>query len=277
MINNTHIRIFSLAFIVFCQTACSTSNVSKEDFLYFRKGGSAVTTQKETTIKKHDLLSIQVFSNTINQEQAAVFNMSVVKESALSATGAGAGETQGSAGQGQGYEVGADGNIEMPVIGSIKAEGLTKQQLKEALKGRLKEYIKLPNVNIRFLKFNVNVIGEVKLPGNKTFQSDRVTIIDALSAAGDLTDYGKRESVTVIREENNTKAYYKIDLRNKNLFESPAYVLQQNDIVYVEPNANKLKNLTVNPEAQRRTSTILTITGLALSLGTLVVTLLLNN
>ena len=274
MLNKKHINILSLAFLAFFQTACFTNKISKDDYLYFKNGSSGGLSFRETTIKKNDLLSIQVFSNTLNQEQAAVFNMAIVKESASSGTG-GDGESQGSS-AGQGYEVGSDGNIEMPVIGSVKAEGLTKQQLKEALLKRLSNYIKLPNVNIRFLKFNVNVVGEVKSPGNKTFQSDKVTIIDALSEAGDLTDYGKRENVTVIREENNQKVYYTLDLRSKNIFDSPAYILQQNDIVYVEPNAYKLKTMSINPEVQRKTSTYLSLVGLLFSIGTIVVTLFNN-
>jgi polysaccharide export outer membrane protein len=273
MISNKNIRILSLGFLIVSLSACYNSRVAKENYLYFKKGNNELATQKETTIKKNDLLSIQVFSNTLNQEQAAVFNMAVVKESASS--GDGESQSQGASG-GQGYEVGSDGNIEMPVIGSVKAEGLTKQQLKDALIKKLSNYVKLPNVNIRFLSFKVNVIGEVKAPGTKTFQADKVTIIDALSAAGDLTDFGRRENVTVIREQNNSKIYFTLDLRNKNLFASPAYILQQNDIVYVEPNASKLKTLSVNPDAQRRQTTILTVVGLLFSVGTLVVTLLNN-
>ncbi|HEX8377707.1 MAG TPA: polysaccharide biosynthesis/export family protein, partial [Pedobacter sp.] len=199
---NKNIRVVCLGLMVVLLSACFSNKVAKENYLYFKKGNNELTTQKETTIKKNDLLSIQVFSNTLNQEQAAVFNMAVVKESA--SAGDGDSQPQG-ASAGQGYEVGSDGNIEMPVIGSIKAEGLTKQQLKESLIKKLSNYIKLPNVNIRFLRFNVNVIGEVKSPGTKVFQGDKVTIIDAISAAGDLTDFGKRENVTVIREQNNSK------------------------------------------------------------------------
>ncbi|MEJ6981993.1 polysaccharide biosynthesis/export family protein [Pedobacter sp. P351] len=272
MIKNNYFKIFSLALsIIILQTSCFTKKNIKEDYIYFRNGENGVATeQKETVIKKNDLLSIQVFSNTLNQEQAAVFNMAVTKESA----GVGGdGESQG-ASSGQGYEVGPDGNIEMPVIGSIKAEGLTKLQLKESLINKLSNYIKLPNVNIRFLRFNVDVLGEVKAPGIKNFQGDKVTIISALSAAGDLTDFGNRSNILVIREQNKAKVYYRVDLRDKRLFESPAYILQQNDIIYVEPNSNKLKTLSVDPDAQRRTNTILTATGIVFSVITLVVTLL---
>ncbi len=275
MICNKSIRIVSLGLMAVLLSACFSNKVAKENYLYFKKGNNEFIAQKETIIKKNDLLSIQVFSNTLNQEQAAVFNMAVVKESSSASAGDSDSQSQG-ASAGQGYEVGSDGNIEMPVIGSIKAEGLTKQQLKESLIKKLSNYIKLPNVNIRFTRFNVNVIGEVRSPGTKVFQGDKVTIIDALSAAGDLTDFGKRENITVIREQNNSKIYFTVDLRNKNLFSSPAYILQQNDIIYVEPNSNKLATLSVDPNAQRRSSTILTVVGLVFTVGTLVVSLLNN-
>ena len=100
---------------------------------------------------------------------------------------------------------------------------------------------------------------------------DKVSIIDAISAAGDLTDYGKRENVTIIREQEGKKLYYTIDLRSKTLFESPVYILQPNDIVYVSPNSLKLKNLNVDPEKQRRSGLFLAITSVAVSIASLLI------
>jgi polysaccharide export outer membrane protein len=260
--------LFILPIFVCIQTSCSLNKPEPKNYLYFKNGSDGVlSTQQKTIIKKYDLLSIRVFSNTLNQDQAAIFNI-------VSSNGSAGGETENSsAGAGQEYEVNSDGNIELPVIGSIKAEGLTKQQLKESLILKLNEYIKLPNVTIRFSKFNINVIGEVRDPGIKNFQQEKVTLIDALSAAGDLTDFGRRENVTVIREVDNVKNYFVVDLRNKSVFQSPAYILQNNDIIYVEPNQNKLKTLSINPDTQRRTATILNITGILLTIATLVITI----
>jgi len=239
-------------------TACSSSKKINKDYIYFKNGTDTVAIpQKEPVIQPGDQLSIRVYSQTINQEQAAIFNMPASADSQLI-----------------GYQVSPEGNIEIPVIGSIKAAGLTKNQLQAVLMQKLTNYVKNPTVLIRFLQFNINVLGEVRSPGTRQFRVDRVTIIDAISAAGDLTDYGKREDVTVIREENGKRIYHTVDLRNKNLFESPVYVLQPNDIVYVGPNKTKLKNLSVDPEAQRRTGLFFTITSVIVSVGTLIITAL---
>ena len=159
----------------------------------------------------------------------------------------------------------------MPVIGAVKAAGLTLNELNASLTLKLTDYVKNPKLLIRYLQFNVNVLGEVKTPGIERFQTDRVTIIDAISAAGDLTDYGRRDNIKVIREESNRKVYYNIDLRSKNVFKSPVYTLHPGDIVYVSPDNVKVKTLNVDPEAERRVTTIVTLLSIVISLGTLIV------
>jgi polysaccharide biosynthesis/export protein len=234
--------------------SCGTSKKNNTSFTYFLNGSDTVLSQqKELVIQCNDLLSIQVYSQTLNQEQAAVFNMQPGGNASTA-----------------GLQVTPEGNIEMPVIGNVKAAGLTKTQLKAVLVTKLSSYVKNPIVLVRLLQFNVNVLGEVRLPGTQKFQADRVTIIDALSAAGDLTDYGKREDITVIREVSDRKIYYTIDLRRKNIFESPVYLLQPNDIVYVGPNKNKLRNLSVNPDTQRKTGLFFGALSAILSVATLV-------
>ncbi len=126
---------------------------------------------------------------------------------------------------------------------------------------------------VRFLQFNINVLGEVKTPGIQSFKTDRVTVIDAISAAGDLTDYGKRENIMVIREEAGIRKFYTLDLRSGALFHSPGYQLQQNDIVYVSANDNKLKTLNIDPEAQRKTGLVITGISVFATLVTLIITL----
>jgi polysaccharide biosynthesis/export protein len=248
--NNSCILLFAVYLI-----SCSSSKNIRKDYLYFRDGRDTVAiSPKEIIIKANDLLSIQVFSQTLNQEQAAIFNIPASANSQV-----------------QGYQVNENGNIEMPVIGGIKALGLTKDQLQALLVQKLISYVKNPTVLVRFLQFNINVLGEVRTPGTQKFQVDKVTIIDAISAAGDLTDYGKREDVTVIRENSGKKIYHTIDLRDRNLFESPVYVLQPNDIVYVGPNNRKLQNLNINPDAQRKTGLFFTIISVMLSAASIVV------
>lgn len=255
-----HLLLASLLLLFFAvvNSGCNSSRRINRDYLYFNQGGDTINASpKETVIHPNDLLSIQVFSRTLNQEQAAIFNIPPT-----------------ATGTSQGYQVNLDGTINMPVIGSVKVGGLTNSQLQALLVQKLTEYVKNPSVVVRFLQFNVNVLGEVRSPGTQRFSLDRVSIIDAISAAGDLTDYGKREDITVIRDEAGRKVYHTIDLRSREVFKSPVFMLQPNDIVYVGPNKTKLKNLSVDPEAQRRTSLIFNITSVAISVGFFIMTVL---
>ena len=257
------LKIILFCFSVSSLIACTSSKKLNNNYLYFQNGLDSLSKQmKEPVIQPNDLLSIQVFSKSLNQEQAVIFNI----PNSSANTGASSSSTQG-------YQVSLTGTIEIPIIGSVNASGLTKDQLQIVLTQKLSPYIKDPSVLVRFLQFNINVLGEVKAPGIQSFKTDRVTIIDAISAAGDLTDYGKRENIMVIREEAGTRKFYTLDLRNGSLFNSPGYQLQQNDIVYVSANDNKLKTLNVNPEAQRKTGLVITGISVLATVVTLIVTL----
>lgn len=235
--------------------SCGSSRKINNDYLYFRNGGDTVNSpQKDILLQPDDLLNIRVSSKTLNQEQAAIFNLPNTAN-----------------GIAPGYQINSAGNIEMPMLGSVKAAGLTINQLQAQLTQKLAEYVKNPSVVVHFLNFNVNVLGEVRQPGVKNFSADKVTLIDALSMAGDLTDNGKREDVTVVREANGKKIYHTIDLRNRSLFESPVYLLEPNDIVYVGPNKNKLKSLSVDPEAQRRTGMFFSVLSIVVSIASIVI------
>lgn len=229
---NFFVILFSLA-----TWSCSSSKKISGDYYYFKNGADTVTEQQNAIIlQPNDLLSIVVYSKSSNQEQTTIFNLPASTATAL-----------------QGYQINDSGNIDFPVIGAIKAIGLSKDQLQQLLVQQLSTFIKNPSVSVKFLQFNVNVLGEVHSPGVQKFFVDRVTIIDALSAAGDLTDFGKRENILVVREEGGTKITHQIDLRDRTIFNSPVYMLHPNDIVYVSPNKIKLRGLNVDPEAQRKT------------------------
>ncbi|MEO6228729.1 MAG: polysaccharide biosynthesis/export family protein [Ferruginibacter sp.] len=207
--------------------SCKISqSITEKEYLYFQNGLDSIRNVKESepVIHENDLLSIQISSSSLNQDQTVPFN------------------PPGNAG----YLVRTDGNIEMPVIGMVKAAGLTQVQLQNLLIEKLSSYVKDPNAIIHFLQFKINVLGEVKSPGVQKFDVDRVTILDAIGAAGDLTETGKREDITVIREENNKRRLYKVDIRSGSLFQSPVYNLQSNDIVYVGANFQKFKSLKSN-------------------------------
>jgi polysaccharide export outer membrane protein len=142
------------------------------------------------------------------------------------------------------YTVKKNGNIELPVLGEIHVEGLTKEQLSNHIKEKLIEenYINKPVVIVQFINMNVYITGEVANPGVYKITKNYLTVLEAIAMAGDLTAYGKRNSVKVIRESNGERIIYSLDLLSAELFNSPAYYLQQNDYIYVEPvNINRKK------------------------------------
>ena len=260
MIKHIRISYFIQAFyfilVYGTLSSCSSSKKINTDYYYFRDGNNIIEEQqKQILIQPNDLLSIVVYSRSSNQEQAAIFNIPASANSSL-----------------QGYQVSTNGSIDIPIIGAVKVVGLSKKQLQETMVEKLLNYVKNPTVIVKFLQFRVNVLGEVRAPGTHKFDVDKVTIIDALSAAGDLTDYGRRDSILIIREEDGKKNTYSIDLRSKSLFNSVVYNLQPNDIVYVSPNKLKIKNLNVDPDVQRRAGLLVTFISVAVSLTTLIIT-----
>ena len=147
-----------------------------------------------------------------------------------------------------GYLVDTNGEIDFPILGKMHVAGLTRLQLTELIKQRLTEedLIKDPVVTVQFLNYKVSVMGEVNRPGSFNISGDRITLLEALSMAGDLTIYGRRDRVAVIRENDGQRTILYHDLRSSDVFNSPCYYLQQNDIVYVEPNNSKAGQSEIN-------------------------------
>lgn len=170
----------------------------------------------------------------------------------------------------QGYLVDQEGYIHFPVLGRIYVKDMTHAELRKDLEGRLLTYLSDPLVSIRQLNFNVTVLGEVKKPGQYTSESDRVTVLQALGMAGDMTDYGDRTNVKLVRNENGQDATYIIDFTDKNLTSSPYYYMQQNDVLYVEPDEIKKKSANVDPNR----NLAFQIGGVVLGVASLLITLL---
>ena len=143
-----------------------------------------------------------------------------------------------------GYIVDKNGEIDFPTFGKIQVAGLTREELSEFIKNKLitENYINDPIVMIQFLNFRIFVAGEVANPGMYEITNDRITLLEALAMAGDLTIHGKRDNVKIIREESGERKIYIVDLRTADLFNSLAYYLQQNDYIYVEFNHQKIKH-----------------------------------
>lgn len=223
-------------------------------------------------IQPKDMISIVVSSR--NPELATMFNLPVVTYQAGSETVSGAGQQRL-----MGYVVDNAGNIDFPVLGTIKVAGLTRWELAEEIKNRLlKEgYLTDAVVTVEFMNFKVSVLGEVNNPGTFTIEGDKVTVLQALSLAGDLTIFGERTNVTVIRELDGKRTFYNIDLCSVDMFKSPAYNLQQNDIVYVEPSEIKARQSTVDDKTLRTTSILVSSGSLLVSIATLITTIVLNS
>lgn len=192
----------------------------------------------EPLIQKNDLLSIKVYSMSADPRTDILYNL---PETAVTDGGTAA----------NGFLVDVDGNIEYPRIGTIKVEGLTKDQLAQQIKRQLDTILKSPSVIVRFLNYKVTVLGEVRAPGSFNVPTERVTILDALGLAGDITDFGNKNSVRIAREKGGQLELGYIDLTNKELFTSPYFRLQQNDVVFVEQNRRKYQQEERQNTAQR--------------------------
>jgi len=218
---------------------------SQEEVLYLQDTTGNIMQQNtkgyNTNILPDDLLSIMV--NSKDRELAIPFNLPMISYQMGSNTdGISASQKV------LGFLVDSDGYIDYPILGKIKAAGLTRTQLKDKIKSQLinKGYIKDPIITIQFLNFKVSVLGEVNHPGTFSVNGDRMTIFQALGKAGDLTIYGRRDKVTIIRELQNKRYVATLDLRSIKMFDSPFYYLRQNDIVYVAPNKTKAAQSTIN-------------------------------
>ena len=143
------------------------------------------------------------------------------------------------------YLVNKEGNIHFPVLGTVLVNGLTTLQLTHHLEEKIKEYLVNPIINIRLLNFKISVMGDVKVPGAYTIPNERITILEALALAGDLTIQGKRKDILLIREVAGKRTVITLDLTDRNLFNSPYYYLAQNDVIYVAPNKAKVNSSAV--------------------------------
>ncbi|MCS7037590.1 MAG: polysaccharide biosynthesis/export family protein [Saprospiraceae bacterium] len=139
-----------------------------------------------------------------------------------------------------GYLVNSRGEIDFPVLGALSVAGLTLPQTKDTLEQRLRQYLREVVVNVRFVNFRITVLGEVNQPGTYAISSPRVTLLEALGRAGDLSPYANRTNILHIREQNGQRIYTRVNLQTSDVFSSPVYYLQQNDIIYVEPNRAKI-------------------------------------
>ena len=245
---NLNIKYLFILTILIQLTSCK----SNKNVVYFQNAKNLETIVNidtfEPKFKIGDIVSIHV--STFDMEAASPFNLTTGIENSENSTGLD-------------YLIGKDGNIDFPVLGKVKLEGLTNEEAKQLLIVKLKDYLKDPIVNIRIRNFRITILGAVNRPGTYTVQGERITILEAMGLAGDLNIKGKRENILVIRDFNGTKTYTRIDITNKNFTDSPVYYLTQNDVIYIEPNKSAIvaSNLDARiPIIISIVSTLITIT-----------------
>ena len=242
----------------------------KENMVYMEKEKAVAETEINqavfygTHIQSGDLLDIKV--TAFDENAVRPFNLYSMNNS--TSTGQVNGQTAQLAPQG--YLVDNEGFIYFPVLGKLYIKGMTLAQLRADLEKRLLAYLTDPLVSIKQLNFNITVLGEVKKPGQYTNPSDKITVLQALGLAGDMTDYGNRTNVKLIREIDGVSKTFTIDFTNKNITNSPYYYMQQNDVLYIEPDLIKKKTANIDPNR----NLAFQIGGIALGVASILISLL---
>ena len=250
--------------ILFFLTLLILSCGFRKDVVYYQDIDALKAQEKlntyEVKIQPDDLLMITVSAE--DPEIAAPFNLnapSVVSGSKTAASGQPSSL----------YLVDANGRINFPILGSLKISGFTRTEVLKLFQDKIAVFIKNPIVNLRISNFKVSLQGEVSKPGSYPVASDRITLIEAISMAGDLTIYGKRDNILIIREIEGVKSYNRVDITKSDFLNSPFYYMAQNDVVYVEPNKNKVSAAAVNPS----TGLIISLTSVLVTIATLIITI----
>jgi polysaccharide export outer membrane protein len=240
------ILFFLLALLTMSSCSINKNITYFQDIDSLKSGEIASAKFKEPIIENDDIISIVI--QTIDPQNSNVVNQvsSTPSVGASSATPIG---TQ----QVSGFLVDKDGYVEIPLIGKIKISGLTTSEARDLVRQKASVYYKEPSVQVRFANFKVTLIGEVTKPATYLMPNEKVTILDALGLAGDLTIYGKRENVLLVRDEGGEKKYARFNLNSTDIFKSPYFYLRQNDVIYVQPNKAKI---TSTDATQTRNITI---------------------
>ncbi len=251
LIVQPYLRLMLAIFVALVFVGCASS----KKINYFQNSDEIVLNDAvvnfQPTIQYADILAINISS--IEPELAVPFNNFEVQDDRMIRQIP--------------YIVNANGEINFPILGKLSVAGLTTQELTDTLYNKLLKFLNNPTVSVQLTNFKVSVLGEVLRPGAYTIVNERITIPEALALAGDLTIYGKRKTVTLIREQNGTRTFIPIDLTSKAMFNSPYYYLVQNDILYVEANKTRVNASAVGPN----TSIIVSSLSILISLAAILI------
>lgn len=245
-------KIFKISPIFLLVVLLLSSCASREKIVYLNGNYSSKEIKYETKIQSDDVLYIFVTADDV--ESAAPFNLQV--DTGVAVGGNVINQIK------QQYLVDNQGFIQFPVIGNLKMGGLTRIEAIALLKEKIKPYVNQPIINFRIMNYKVTILGEVKAPGTFQVDSERITLLEALGKAGDLTIKGKRENIKIIREIEGATTINEVDITKTDFINSPYYYLAQNDVVYVEPNKVQVNSSAYGP------STALTISIITLLFST---------
>lgn len=246
----TLLLLFLVA-LVSCSSGAKITYLQNVD----AKPSEGKTLKYEPTLQPDDLLSIIVSAQ--NPESTIPFNLPQIQGNY------GINNNQNGI---KTYLIDNEGEIDFPVIGKVKLGGLVRSQANKKLESLVSDYVKNPGINLRILNFKISVLGEVSRPGTFSIDSERITLLEALGKAGDLTIYGKRTDLLIIRENNGIKKYQRVDITKADFVSSPFYYLTQNDVVVVNPNKTKINASAVGPNSTVILSSISLIVTIAVLL-----------
>ena len=261
----THFLLAAVAVVLLasCKTPKNVAYIQNSDYIDYSNSEFLY----DARIMPKDILTVTI--NTVNPEASAPFNL-IVRPTLANATS----NIPTSGGALQTYLVDNEGCIDFPVVGKLQVGGLTKSMCEKLIHDKIKRYMNAeenPIVTVRMSNYKISVIGEVNRPGMFTVDNEKINIFEALAKAGDLSIYGVRDRVKLIRENaKGRKEIHTINLNDANIVNSPYYYLQQNDVVYVEPNQVKARNSAIGTS----TTIWISVTGALVSLASLIVNIL---
>ncbi|MBR0240769.1 MAG: polysaccharide biosynthesis/export family protein [Bacteroidales bacterium] len=256
------------ACVLIVSASCSRNTYKKINYLQDIDTQTTVSVKENQGILVQPKDQISVVVSHRNPELAIMFNLPVANIMAGSESSQGQQRLQG-------YNVDSNGEIDFPVLGKIHVAGRNRWQVAELIKDEIqsRNLLKDPIVTVDFMNFKISVLGDVAHPGTFNIVGDKVTILEAIGMAGDLNITGRRDNIRVIRQANGKRTVYVLDIRNSDIFSSPAFYLCQNDVVIVTPNEVRAGQSTINENNLKSTSFWVSIGSLLLSMASIIINL----